>query len=144
MPSVAIGQRPSYQILPPHRVISNRYILETYLEVRLAPENSVSGLSLNTAFLHPAMLYRVTLTRSPLQLLSTRSFVTASRNTSPLTQFWSRARLWPSISGFGGLFSRASAGRLYEQSRGMKVRSSVKKLCDGCKVSWNYNSGLHL
>ena len=22
-----------------------------------------------------------------------------------------------------------------EQSRGMKVRSSVKKLCDGCKVS---------
>lgn len=24
-----------------------------------------------------------------------------------------------------------------EQSRGMKVRSSVKKLCTGCRVSWH-------
>lgn len=29
-----------------------------------------------------------------------------------------------------------------EQIRGMKVRSSVKKMCEGCKVCWIFHFGL--
>lgn len=34
----------------------------------------------------------------------------------------------------GGMATKAGGNGLQQQVRGMKVRSSVKKLCEGCKV----------
>lgn len=75
---------------------------------------------------------------SPSRLL-TNATVRSMHSTYFTSQPATRQSIWQGLGwAFGGLSKRPVAVSLeattLEQSRGMKVRSSVKKLCDGCKV----------
>lgn len=71
-----------------------------------------------------------------------RSVITTTKSTprsaSRPYSIWSWSRNIVAATGTWGkgesTMWRQSVGRTWEQRRGMKVRSSVKKMCDGCKV----------
>lgn len=75
---------------------------------------------------------------SPFRLLR-KATIRSIHSTYFTSQPATRQSIWQGLGwAFGGLSKRPVMESLrsttLEQSRGMKVRSSVKKLCDGCKV----------
>ncbi|KKY13241.1 putative ribosomal protein l36 [Diplodia seriata] len=82
-----------------------------------------------TLFLAPPLRRTVFAATTPRLLTSsTATAATVARAAQPFSQLW-RAR--PTATAVSAAVSAASLQQ--QQVRGMKVRSSVKKLCDGCK-----------
>ncbi|KAL8753058.1 MAG: hypothetical protein Q9199_005324, partial [Rusavskia elegans] len=70
----------------------------------------------------------ITAKSTPPSASRSYSIWSSGRNLVAATETWRRAILgWKGKGGEGMLWEQK------EQRRGMKVRSSVKKMCDGCK-----------
>lgn len=120
---------------PPSKLARSRRILLNQSRDQPVNEKRKSMVSLRSLLGPSTALLRQFLPRhsSNLRVLA-RPF--SQLHLSKLTVGNGLRLLRSPVTGGYGAVSSVFAARQVEQVRGMKTRSAVKRLCDGCKVCW--------